>query len=554
MTETPRRFVRKLLPLLMALPGGAAWAFEPVEFDNGAVLDVSAQLSYVNMKRLNGPNPQLVDAADANALNADDGNRTVGKHGTISNRVSALADVSLNKGDYRAFMRLSSFYDAALDHANANGAQGSFNSAAPSSQFGSTAEDLVGARTRLLDAYLQGRWKLGGDSRYPLTVKAGRQVVAWGEGLNFMGIGGSMNPQDGYKAQIPGTPIKEMFLPSEQVSATLGIGNRLMLMGYGKWEFRETEVPPAGTYFSFNDVVGPGASFLRFTAGTTALGAWRAPDVGRKAGGQWGVGAKYQLTEATDVGLYFLRYNELAGLPEFNYGGDFWLLGQGPMALPNLANLAPASYRLRYMDDVKLSGASFSTKVGEFNVAGEIAHRSGAPVMMSDNHYQLARARVTNTQLSAIRLWGTDFLNGLLGVDTAQATGEVATSTVNSFETPAFSGIPALPAALKYDKNSMAYALGLTLKYTGLFPGWDLAVPIDWMHQLRGNPAMQGWTSGLLGENDRRVSLGATFSYKQNLELGMKLAHYLGKPDWHDHSYHALVDRDFIALTVSFHF
>ncbi len=531
-----------------------AWAFEPIEFDNGAVLDVSAQLSYVYMKRLFGPSPVLVDAADPSALNGDDGNRTVGKHGAISNRLSGLADISLRQGDYRAFMRVSSFYDAAIDHGNANGSQGTFNATAPSDHFGAAAEDLGGSRTRLLDAYLQGRWKLGDNNRYPLTVKVGRQVVAWGEGLNFMGIGGSMNPQDGYKAQIPGTPIKEMFLPSEQISATLGVGSRLMLMGYGKWAFRETEVMPVGTYFSSSDLVGPGASFMRFTAGSNALGAWREPDVGRKSGGQWGVGAKYQLTDATDVGLYFLRYNELAGLPEFNYGGDFWLLGQGPTAIPFLANLAPASYRIRYMDDVKLSGASFSTKIGEVNVAGEIAHRRGAPVMMSDNHYQLARARVTNAQLSAIRLWGTDFLGGLLGVDTAQATGEVATSTVRSFETPAFSGTPTEPAALRHDKNSMAYALGLTLKYTAIFPGWDLAVPVDWMHQLNGNPAMPGWTSGLQGENDRRLSLGATFSYKQNLELGVKLAHYLGKADWRNHSYHALVDRDFIAITASYHF
>ncbi len=553
MTHKQCHCTPRLLPLLLALAMNGAWAFEPLDFDNGAVLDVSGQVSYVNMMRLNGPSPVLVNPLDSTAINGDDGNRTVGKHGTVSNRVSALVDISLRRDDYRVFARLSSFYDAALDCSNANGSQATFNSAAPSDRFGPVAESLVGSRTRLLDAYAQGRWKLGGDSLYPLTVKVGRQVVAWGEGLNFMGIGGSMNPQDGYKAQIPGTPIREMFLPSEQVSATLGIGNRLELMGYSKWAFRETEVMPVGTYFSSTDLVGPGASFMRFAAGMP-LGAWRAPDEGRKAGGQWGVGAKYRVTEATDIGLYFLRYNELAGLPEFNYGSDFWVLGQGAISMPALAGLAPSSFHLRYMDDVKLSGASFSTKIGEFNVAGEIAHRSGAPVMMSDTHYQLARAKVTNAQLSAIRLWGTGFLGGLAGVDMAQATAEVATSSVNSFETPGFNGTPSGPAALKLDKNSMAYALGLALKYTAIFPGWDLSVPIDWLHQLNGNPAMVGWTSGLHGENDRRVSLGAIFSYKQNLELGVKLAHYLGQPDLRDHSFHALTDRDFIAITASFHF
>ncbi|MBP9712725.1 MAG: DUF1302 family protein [Sterolibacterium sp.] len=538
------------LPLGGLLMAGSAWAFEPVTFDNGAVLDVSTQISYTYMKRLQGVDPALVDVSSPLAINGDDGNRTVGKHGTISNRLGALVDVDLRQHEYRAFMRLSSVYDAALDRGNVNTSQATFNAPSASDQFIPAARDLVGSRTRLLDAYVQGRWKLADDSRYPLTLRAGRQVVAWGEGLHFMGISGAMNPVEGYKAQIPGTPIKEMFLPTELVSATLGLGSRLMLMGYGKWTFRESEMMPVNTYFSFNDLVGPGASYMRFGSGVP-LGAWRAPDMGRKVGGQWGVGAKYQITEATDIGLYALRYNALLGLPEFRYGGDFWMLGQGAAALPMLANFAPASFSFRYMDDIKLTGASFSTKLGEFNVAGEVAHRSGAPVLMADSHYQLARARVTNAQLSAIRLWGPEFLQGLLGVDTVQASAELATSSVHGFDTPAYSGTPMAPAQLKFDKNTMAYAVGLTLKYTGVFPGWDVAVPIDWMHQWRGNPALQGWNSGLQGENDRRLGLGLNFIYQQNLELGVKLAHYLGKPDWRDHSFRTLTDRDFIAITAS---
>lgn len=66
-------------------------------------------------------------------------------------------------------------------------------------------------------------------------------------------------------------------------------------------------------------------------------------------------------------------------------------------------------------------------------MAGELAYRDGAPVLMSDLHYGLARARVVNAQLSGLRIWGSDFLGGLLRADTAQLTGEVASSAVRSF-------------------------------------------------------------------------------------------------------------------------
>lgn len=152
MTHKQCHCTPRLLPLLLALAMNGAWAFEPLDFDNGAVLDVSGQVSYVNMMRLNGPSPVLVNPLDSTAINGDDGNRTVGKHGTVSNRVSALVDISLRRDDYRVFARLSSFYDAALDCSNANGSQATFNSAAPSDRFGPVAESLVGSRTRLLDA------------------------------------------------------------------------------------------------------------------------------------------------------------------------------------------------------------------------------------------------------------------------------------------------------------------------------------------------------------------------------------------------------------------
>lgn len=688
-----------MLPLLLAMYGGSALAFEQIKFDDGTVLDISAQVSYVNAKRLTGVDPMLLKRPfsitplpstkplenltsqilkqltdNQQRGNSDDGDRSIGKHGTISNKFSALFDVNLTKDNYRAFVRVSAFKDTVFDHSNgnttpayvspalglgglsqasANGAA-TFNGTGPSNQYSQEAQDLLGQRTRLLDAYIQGQWRLSDGSSgtsNPLTIKIGRQVVAWGEGLIFQGIGGSMNPSDAVKGQMPGTPLKEIFLPSEQIYGSLGLTEKMTGMAYYKWKFRPNELPPVGTYFSPADIIGPGANFLavgdlmgaycsamgnfdiwqyglpadKGGSGITPrptssprcpsqgmLGANYTGEIGAKNSGQWGLGLRYEYSDATAFGAYFLRYNALVGLPEMTYpsgnsldqvtpsgdyykdwynykvqggqGGnlqDTWIPGS---LLPLIQTLAPNSYHIRYMDDIKLIGGSFTTKLGDYNVAGEIAYRDGEPIMMGhglDNHYQLARGKVTNVQVSAIKTWGSDFLDGMMGVSQAALAGEVALSHLNSFERPAYSGFTSGPVfpfwwannsqisllPQTFDgapstapspsglTNSMAYAFDLMMDYTAIFPGWDLQNEVIWMHQLKGNSAMQnGWNSGLQGKNDRRLSLGMKFTYQNNLELGLKLVYFLGGADVDFVNMRTMVDRDMIAFTATYHF
>jgi hypothetical protein len=581
--------IASLPTALLFLYCNTALAFEQIRFSDGTVLDISLQVNYQNLKRMNGVDPTYTDmrintlkiSSIVNTLkteiipwkNMNDGDNSIKKHGTISNRVSALTEINLAKDDYRAFLRANTFHDAVFYGNSGNDSQGTFNGIGPSSQYTPEAKSLLGQRTRLLDAYVQGRWKLGENGTDPLLVRVGRQVVNWGEGLLFMGIGGSMNPMDMVKGLTPGVPIQELFLPTEQVYATFGATENLTLMAYKKWKFRETEVAPVGTFFSPSDTVGPGAAFLS-AANLGPLGnygAARAADIGRTASGQWGLGGKYQLTEATGIGLYHLRYTDMNPLPEFSFGGNYWILNKGPVspATDPIAgvlawtNLLPSSFATHYMNEVKLTGASFTTRVGDMNVAGEVAYRDGAPLLMADQHYALARGKVTNAQLSAIKIWGHEFLFDLLKADQITLAAEVATSHVNSFATPAISGSLDYPAilglpkgtpALMYDRNAGAYALNLELAYNAIFPGWDMKVPMMWMQELHGNPALQGWNSGLGGKQDRHLSLGVKFTYMQNLELGAQLAYYLGSLNVEASTFRPWADRDFIAFTAAYHF
>ncbi len=55
MTHKNKGFIPKLLPLLLALQGGSALAFDTIKFDDGTTLDMSLQVGYTNMKRLKAP-------------------------------------------------------------------------------------------------------------------------------------------------------------------------------------------------------------------------------------------------------------------------------------------------------------------------------------------------------------------------------------------------------------------------------------------------------------------------------------------------------------------
>ena len=63
-----------------------------------------------------------------------------------------------------------------------------------------------------------------------------------------------------------------------------------------------------------------------------------------------------------------------------------------------------------------------------------------------------------------------------------------------------------------------------------------------------------GWNAGLLGKNSGRVTVETRFIYKQNLELGLSYAHFLGDIDTRWHTFNEFADRDFVAFNAGYHF
>jgi len=577
-------FLRPLLALAACGCATAAVA-DPLELPGGLVADYKLTLGYVAALRVEQASPELIDGPSRPAsgptdggtlpttVNNDDGNRNFRRGSLVNNRLSALAELQLGTDDYGLVASGSAFYDQAYHGRNDNDSPETVNKSGAHNRFTSATEHYGGERARLLDAYLFGQWELAEATT--LDARVGQQVVAWGEALFFPGISAAQGHFDGIKSNIPGVEVKDLLLPAPSAYLRLRLPDELMLMGYYKFGFEPTELPPTGDYFSPNDGIGPGATFLYgapnpfFSSfGAAAPGTpqninlQRGPDILARDSGEWGVGLQYQLNISTTVGAYYLKYHQNTPGVVLNYGplllvapvtnaspelqAQVSALGLPPSVLTEgittetLGQRTPNSYQLKYFEDVTLYGGSFSTQVGPVQVAGEASYRDGAAIIVYATYPTFARARASEAKLSALYLFSTNSL-----WDDAVLIGEVGYTYVNDVD--AVDG----STDLGDSKRGYAYQLQLTPTRHAVLAGLDVSLPISVTHLVSGAPAVAASLGSLVGEGDIRATVGITGTYLQRLQLGLSYNAYLGGDSLARHPY---ADRDYAAVFMKYGF
>ncbi|MDB5984660.1 MAG: hypothetical protein JWQ69_5675 [Pseudomonas sp.] len=489
-----------------ALPPAQAGTFE---FGDGVIVDYLTTLNYALNTRVGNQSKTLL-----NNINGDDGDRNFKQGSVFTNRISALGEMNIHKGDYGAFVRGSTFYDFAYMSSNDNDSAATINKLGTTDHFTSAAENRSGSRSRLLDAYAYTDQAVG-DNGF-LDVRLGNQVVAWGESLYISGISGVQGPIDATKTNIPGTEIKEVLLPEMQLSGKFSI-NDLTLLGYTQFQNHPYELSPGGDYFSYLDMVGPGSDYIRFAPGDLATllnfgGALtRGKTDAARDGGEFGVGARYKVTPYTEVGFYRLHYSD-----------------RTPSVITDLASL---SYHLKYYEDIDLTGASISTRLGDWQVSGEATYKNGTPLVTQTG---VSRGNVTQAQVSALKTWGKTWI-----APQASFSGEFGAVHVNKVDDGGIS-------ALAYDRNAQFGQFNVTLTYPSVFVGWDLDVPFTYGRSFNMSPVA---TFGFLGDGDSRASIGTNFTYLNNLGVGVTYNAYLGSPNAVERP---LADRDFIAFNIKY--
>jgi hypothetical protein len=530
---TRRALRRTAIVAAIAAMTAPAWAGSAkigdditVDYALTATYSLASRVSDQSQALINGPRGSTGLPSTANS---DDGDRNFKKGSLIANRVSLLGEADIKRQNLGFFVRASGFYDGAYQGRNDNDSPSTVNKSGAFNEFTSDARHFMGERARFLDAYAYGTFDLGETSR--LNVRLGQQVVQWGEGLFFPNIAGAQGPVDATKANVPGIEVKDILLPVGQVAGSLRINSAVSLLGYVQYQYKPNELNPVGSYFSTSDVVGPGAEFIRVAPG---FNIYRGADIEPGNSGQWGLGTRLRLTDNTEAGLYYLRYHDKNPSVVTSYA-----------SIPVAPHVLPTGYNIKFLDDIKLTGMSLATKLGDVSLGGELSYKQDVPVLVNSLLGAVStRADAVQGQVNMIYTMGPTFL-----ADSTTFAGELGYLQVGKVQPTLVLGVPA--SQLSATKSASAGTLTVAFNYNNVFDGWDLVVPVSYAQAFKGRAAVPGAFGSLYGQGDKRLSVGLTFKYLNNLELGISYSAYLGSADL---TLRPLADRDYVAFNAKYSF
>ncbi|WP_165797541.1 DUF1302 domain-containing protein [Solimonas fluminis] len=512
----------------VTLGAGLALAAAPAQagtrdLGSGMSLDYAANLTYSLAMRTDDADPELL----AN-VNGDDGNRAFDKNALINNRLALLAEGTFRYRQYGLVARGSAFYDDVYFHDSDNDSQATLNRGGRSDRFSDDARDRLGARARMLDLYAFAAVPVGNTA---LDIRAGNQVVSWGESLYFPNTSGAQAPADATKSNVPGTEVKEILLPTGQLFMQWGATDRLSLMGYWQWQWKGTELNPSDAFFSSSDLVGPGAESLLIPAFGLALP--RAADDKPGDDGQWGIGTRYRVGDATEISLHYLRYNDKnpVGANVLTAGGF------------------PSGYQVVYTDDIKMTSASLSTELLGTAVGAEVSYRQDAGVnILVGSSPTPGRGDVIQGNFNLLKIFlPTRFW------DTLVALGEVSYLHVTDTEAlivPTAGG-PVAVDDLAGNHDAGALQWSLQAGYQQVWAGWDLTWILVNGYGLEGTSPIAGALGSFTGKGDIRYSFGPTFKYLGNLEVGLAYNGYAGGASL---ARRPLADRSNAAFSIKYSF
>jgi hypothetical protein len=462
---------------------------------------------------------------------------------------------------------------------------------------------VVGAQWLFLDMYLNGTFNV---ADHAFNVRAGNQVMNWGESIF---TGGGINATSAYdvtKLRIPGSELREALVPAPMIHIATDILPDLTLEAYYQIHWNRTNVDPTGSYWATSDLVGRGAEALMFgnDPGGTGLTAQQLMAQGRAIPkisdkthpyrGQWGTALRYYSKPIfTEFGLYYLRYS--SKVPAV---GNTAIFLTSPRPQP-----APTAYFREYPDDIDTIGASFGSQVLNASFNGEVSYRWADPTAIVATGVALKQAILAGPMIpvsargyqkaervqAAVNLiqtfgpatrWFVGHLVELTGADSFSLTSELAVVLYPSLErqcgtstqpvldyylgrssdcvpwagpgapdsqNPYPNPLGATSFAYKSDisPTSWGYQTFLRGEYTNLW-GYPITLnpTVAWRHDFYGNTP-----NGTFVENRKAVSPGIALDYLRTYGASLSYTAFLG-----DHMKDLVHDRDFVSLSLTYRF
>ena len=351
----------------------------------------------------------------ATSVNSDNGDLNFDR-GDLTNALARVtADVQLKWQNYGAFIRPTAYYNAVY--------------AKNDMQFRDLNHDGRGQleyQANVLDAFVYGNWDVDGHAT---TLRVGKQALNWGESIFITGGVNAFQAFDVTALRTPGAELKDGMTPMPMIYGSFAVNDALTLEAFWQFSYARTELDPAGSFFSTDDITGRGSlpalsaptidnpdyaiapgDLLGLLSGTPVpIALRRTDDTGHSDTNQFGVAAHYYAEEVgtgTDFGLYFVRYS--SRLPYLSFTNGSTTMAQNcatiAAATSNTVTCASApgvsaafaygaNQSTYYYDfpTINTIGASFSTTVEGVAVSGEATFSPDMPFGIYDGENNAAQ-------------------------------------------------------------------------------------------------------------------------------------------------------------------
>ncbi len=503
---------------------------------------------------VNGPGQGATANPDFNYSNADDGNLNYKKGDIVSAVLKGTHELSLkDPGNWAALGRVTWSTDFAAAHT-------------ARTPLDDEAKKAVQQNISLLDLWVSKNITLGDNAA---KVKFGNQVISWGEDIFIFGGINSINAFDMRKAHIPGTQVKEIFIPAPMLSLNSALGNGFSTEAYYQFRWNSFKLDPAGTYWSTADFLGKGGkrgaaipgslggigdfdpTRGRSLAAVSAAGGYvPAEQTSPKNSGQYGVSLRYRPQDSdTEYAAYYMRYHDKLPFVGFKLNPAVNNVFGGIVAVE------------QYGENRQLFGLSMNTKLGDWAVGAEISYRPKDSVAIDPTVPLAGRYSVFSAASNSITNGYVDekkyqaHVTGFrfLPQEIASAVGAAEGYFMGEIAMTRYPGLD-LSGAVPYllnnytlpTKNSWGYVAEFGLTYANvLHSGWTMSPVLDFYHDVKGvSPNTIPFVEGR-----KAVSLALNFDLHNVWKAGVAYSSFFGGGDLN-----MLRDRDVLSANVSYTF
>lgn len=607
-----------------ATVSGSVWAMPLDTGDSDFEVRWDNTFKYNLMSRVESQSKDVTDSSNPNLF--DDADLSFDK-GIVSNRFDLLSEFELVwKQNFGLRVSAAGWYDHAYsgdnDHPGVNKdfrINGNYTDTwgsltVPPGQYNDYADDMAYKGGELLDAFVFANFQVGSGEA---SVRLGRHTLYWGQSLFASGatngIAGAMAPIDQARGLgVPGSEAKELFLPTNKLSASFQINQNLSLVGYYSFEWEPTRYPAPGSYFALSEISMDKAEYLTLVAGqvdpaTRALIAPRTGFVQNSSDepkeGEWGLGMQYVFEDGLELGLYYLSYHDKAPhgvVGALNVGQYATALAPSSATAQLLVNLWPTfaggekpdqfgyytgggypavgigRFKWTYRENNDLFGMSLGKEIAGISFGMDLAYRHdvaidfGKDTLLHTEPYPdfgaLAGAVAATLTGAGFPTDNFDFDGADNDNHYAGATGDVLSLVVNGlgflepnalWDGGSYAAEFTATSLLSYGDNAQVASKYInendvaTTIYAVFAPQWYQVMPsLDLKIPMSVSYGINGH-SPLRGGGDQSLgiaSIGLAFEYSQVWLIDAKYNMFFGDQD--RGSLGNLIDRDNVSFTV----